>query len=99
MHCKDRTGRRVEGGEGQDRFLQRLYVARVGRACVKVLIQPWVSRLGGRVFNSGFSRVGIPRFTRDALRFRSLRGGLGTVRLCLRRRRISRCGGFRMVCG
>lgn len=62
MHCKDRTGRRVEGGEGQDRFLQRLYGARVGRACVKVLIQPWVSRLGGRVLNSGFSRVGIPRF-------------------------------------
>lgn len=62
MHCKDRTGRRVEGGEGQDRFLQRLYGARVGRACVKVLIQPWVSRLGGRVLNSGFSRMGIPRF-------------------------------------
>ena len=62
MDCKDRTGRRIEGGEGQDRFLQRLYGARVGRACVKVLIQPWVSRLGGRVLNSGFSRVGIPRF-------------------------------------
>ena len=62
MDCRDREGRRVEGGEGQDRFLRGLYGTRGGRVCVKLLIQPWVSKLGGRVLNSRLSRVGIPRF-------------------------------------
>ena len=62
MDCRDRAGRRVEGGEGQDRFLRGLYGTRGGRVCVKLLIQPWVSKLGGRVLNSRLSRVGIPRF-------------------------------------
>ena len=62
MDCRDRAGRRVEGGEGQDRFLRGLYGTRGGRVCVKLLIQPWVSKLGGRVLNSRLSRVGIPHF-------------------------------------
>ena len=62
MDCRDRAGRRVEGGEGHDRFLRGLYGTRGGRVCVKLLIQPWVSKLGGRVLNSRLSRVGIPRF-------------------------------------
>lgn len=62
MECRDREGRVLSGGEGQDHFLQRLYGSRIGRACVKILIQPWVSKLGGWFLNTRLSCLGVKGF-------------------------------------
>lgn len=62
MECKDRKGRLVKGGEQQDAFLSRLYGTASGRAMLKVLVKPWVSRLGGAVLSSRVSKLAIPVF-------------------------------------
>lgn len=47
MKYADRYGNRWEETGLQDRFLEKLYKSVPGRAVVKVLVHPWVSRMGG----------------------------------------------------
>ena len=44
--------------------LRFLYDTPVGRACLRVLIRPWPSRLAGACLNTGISRLMIPGFIR-----------------------------------
>lgn len=47
MKYADRYGNRWEKTGFQDCFLEKLYKSVPGRAVVKVLVHPWVSRMGG----------------------------------------------------
>ena len=64
MEYRTRDGQNITGNDKQDRFLARLYGTHTGRACVKVLIAPEVSELGGRLLSSHMSRVFIRPFIR-----------------------------------
>ena len=44
--------------------LRFLYDSPVGRACLRMLIRPWPSRLAGAFLNTGLSRLMIPGFIR-----------------------------------
>jgi phosphatidylserine decarboxylase len=64
MKYADRTGKRWEETSSQDRFLEKLYSRFYGRALVKVLIHPVVSKAGGWLLNTSFSRYLIPGFVK-----------------------------------
>ena len=51
MKYADRYGNRWEETGLQDRFLEKLYKSVPGRAVVKVLVHPWVSRMGGWILS------------------------------------------------
>jgi len=51
-------------GDALMRSASFLYTNAVGRDLLKILIQPWVSRVGGVVADSGFSRLFIRRFVK-----------------------------------
>ena len=40
---------------GQDKLLRHLYNDRGGRLCLRVLVSPWISKMAGRLLNTGFS--------------------------------------------
>ena len=65
MECRDRNGQIIAGGEAQDAFLERLYGTTAGRALLKILIKPWVSRLGGAVLSTKLSSLAVPKFIRN----------------------------------
>ncbi|WP_343209366.1 phosphatidylserine decarboxylase [Anaerolentibacter hominis] len=65
MKYADREGRCWEEDCAQDRFLRMLYTHAPGRLLIKLLIQPWVSRLGGAFLNSRLSCKLIPGFVRN----------------------------------
>ena len=52
MKYRDREGRDVGVETGQDQFLKHLYGNAFGRAIIRIMIRPWVSRLGGYVLDS-----------------------------------------------
>ncbi|MCI8286330.1 MAG: phosphatidylserine decarboxylase [Lachnospiraceae bacterium] len=60
----DRKGKITQEVSLQDRFLGELYGHAAGRALLKLLVIPAVSRLGGRILDSGLSRVFISGFIR-----------------------------------
>lgn len=64
MKKKYRDGRLVEQDNGQDRFLSRLYGSLWGRALLKPLTAPALSRLAGAFLSSGLSRGLIAPFIR-----------------------------------
>lgn len=51
MKYADRYGNRWEETGLQDRFLEKLYKSVPGRAVVKMLVHPWVSRMGGWILS------------------------------------------------
>lgn len=65
MKYADRQGRRWEETDMQDRFLEALYRSVPGRAAVKLLVHPWVSRAGGWMLNRKASRILIPFFLKS----------------------------------
>lgn len=62
MRYIDRNGSVTEEDTQQDRFLRHLYNDRGGRLCLRVLVKPAVSVLGGCFLNSPFSKGMIPGF-------------------------------------
>ncbi len=64
MKYADRNGNRVEIDSKQDRFLKALYTSKVGRAFLKVLTRPEVSKAGGWLLGSRYSVAAIRRFVK-----------------------------------
>lgn len=62
MKYADRYGNRWEETGLQDCFLEKLYKSVPGRAVVKVLVHPWVSRMGGWILSQKASCWLIPLF-------------------------------------
>ena len=55
MKYIDRMGNVTVEENGQDKLLRHLYNDRGGRLCLRVLVSPWVSKMAGRLLNTGFS--------------------------------------------
>lgn len=64
MKYIDRKGNITIEENGQDKFLRHLYNDRGGRLCLKVLIQPFVTRLGGWFLNTSLSARMVPGFVK-----------------------------------
>lgn len=62
MRAYDRKGNFVQANETQDKVLAFLYETKPGRFCLKMLVKPWVSKLGGLVLNCPISRIFIKPF-------------------------------------
>lgn len=62
MKYIDRKGNITIEENGQDKFLRHLYTDWGGKLCLKILIRPFVSRLGGFVLKSRFSARFVPGF-------------------------------------
>ena len=54
MRDADRDGNIYEEENGQDRLLNFMYTTMAGRASLKILTRPWVSKLGGAFLSSPF---------------------------------------------
>lgn len=67
MKYRDREGRDVGVETGQDQFLKHLYGNAFGRAVIRIMIRPWVSRLGGYVLDSFISKIGIRPFVKRTI--------------------------------
>lgn len=65
MEYKDREGNIIGADDGQDRLLAKLYGSRAGRALVKILIRPGVSRAGGWLLDRRVSRIAVGPFVRS----------------------------------
>lgn len=66
MHfVRERGGRIIKEDSLQDRILGRLYGSAMGRICLKPLISPAVSRMGGILLSSAASRALIGPFVRS----------------------------------
>ena len=55
MKYIDRMGNVTVEENGQDKLLRHLYNDRGGRLCLRVLVSPWISKMAGRLLNTGFS--------------------------------------------
>lgn len=62
MKYADREGNRTDIQSGQDRLLHFLYAAKGTRRLLCLLASPAVSKLGGRILDSGFSRIFVKPF-------------------------------------
>lgn len=62
MIYADREGGIREEMTGQDKLLSFVYRHAVTRILIRPLLAPWVSRLGGCLLNSSFSKKGIAPF-------------------------------------
>lgn len=66
MHLvADRKGNIEKENSRQDRFLEWMYTHLSGRIILKLLVRPAVSRLGGRLLDSGISKLLIRPFIRS----------------------------------
>ena len=57
MKQKDRNGKLIDQPNGQDRMLKALYGSVTGRAVLKLLVSPVVSRIAGAFLSS---RLSVP---------------------------------------
>ena len=64
MKQKDRTGKLIDQPNGQDRMLKALYGSVPGRAVLKLLVSPVVSKAAGAFLSSRFSVPLIKPFVR-----------------------------------
>lgn len=62
MKYIDRKGNITIEENEQDKFLRHLYTDWGGRLCLRVLVMPFVSRIGGMVLKSRFSAGFVPGF-------------------------------------
>lgn len=65
MKYADRNGNRMQTASGQDKLLKVLYTNVVGRAFLKVLTGPAVSKIGGMLLNTRISACYIPHFVKN----------------------------------
>ena len=65
MKYADRDGNIYEKENGQDRLLNYMYTTMAGRASLKILTKPWVSKLGGVFLSSPISRYLIKGFIKN----------------------------------
>lgn len=66
MKLKFRDGRTVCTRDRQEKFLNFLYATAFGRILLRPLTRPWVSKFGGWVLSTRFSRLFIAPFIRSA---------------------------------
>ena len=64
MKQRYRYGRLIEGEDGQERTLKRLYGTAPGRLLLKILTRPWISRLAGGFLSTRLSKGLIRSFIR-----------------------------------
>ncbi len=64
MKYADRFGNITEDDNGQDRLLRWMYTTVPGRIIVRILVNPVISKIGGRVMSSKISALAIPSFCR-----------------------------------
>ena len=62
MKYADRKGNITVEENGQDKFLRHLYNDWGGRLCLKLLVRPFITRLGGWFLNTPLSKGMIPGF-------------------------------------
>lgn len=62
MRYRNRQGEEITENEAQDRLLATLYGTAAGRLLLKLLVQPWVSRLAGAFLNTPLSAGMIAPF-------------------------------------
>lgn len=65
MRYANRDGDRIEMSSGQDKLLEALYTSLVGRAFLKVLVSPIVSKIGGKLLSTKLSTVAIKSFVEN----------------------------------
>ncbi|SEW34315.1 phosphatidylserine decarboxylase [[Clostridium] fimetarium] len=65
MRYSDRFGNINEMDSSQDKFLKALYTNIVGRALVKLLVNPVVSKIGGRLLSTTASKILIKPFVKS----------------------------------
>lgn len=66
MHLTaDREGRIQEENGMQDTLLEWMYTHRTGRTLLRLLIRPFISKIGGKFLESGISRFMIAPFIRS----------------------------------
>lgn len=65
MEYKDRDGNLIGEDDGQDRLLAKLYGSRMGRALVRTLIRPGVSKACGWLLDRRISRAAVGPFVRS----------------------------------
>ncbi|MCI6006223.1 MAG: phosphatidylserine decarboxylase [Blautia sp.] len=64
MKYIDRKGNMTIEENEEDKLVRHLYTDRGGRLCLKMMIQPWFSRLAGAVLDTGLSARLVPGFAR-----------------------------------
>lgn len=64
MKYCDRTGHRWEDSSRQDRVLAWIYSHTVSRALMKCMTMPWISKIGGSMLESSFSKWFIAPFVK-----------------------------------
>jgi len=65
MRYIDRLGNTSEKDSFQDKFLKALYTNVVGRALIQLLVNPVVSKIGGRLLSSSASKILIKPFVKS----------------------------------
>ncbi len=65
MQCKDRNGNIIKQNDSQDKFLRNLYETNIGRGFVKLLIRPFISKLGGLILKTRLSAISIKSFIKN----------------------------------
>lgn len=64
-YTSDRQGNVVENDSMQDRFLEKMYGSAAGRCLLKPLVNPALSKIGGRLLDSCISAAAIPVFIKS----------------------------------
>lgn len=62
MKCRDRKGNFIPGNDSQDKVIRALYENGIGRGLLKLLTQPFVSKLGGAALSTRTSALAIKSF-------------------------------------
>lgn len=62
MKLLDRQGNIAADDNGQDKLLDKLYNTSIGRVLTSMLIRPSVSKLCGRILDTKFSTIIVPKF-------------------------------------
>ena len=65
MRCIDRLGNISKKDSFQDKFLKALYTNMVGRALLKLLVNPMVSKIGGMLLSTTASKILIEPFVKS----------------------------------
>ncbi|MDE7389637.1 MAG: phosphatidylserine decarboxylase [Lachnospiraceae bacterium] len=65
MECKNRKGEIIKINTSQSGILSFFYNTAVGRCVLKPLVQPWVSKLGGKVLSTRLSSLAVPSFIKN----------------------------------
>lgn len=65
MNYTDRNGTEYTQDSFQDKFLKGLYENPLGRGMVKILVQPWISKLAGGFLDTRFSKCLIAPFVKS----------------------------------